>query len=601
MMKTAMFLICVLAVVSCQQQPQRPEASAPPAFSAWADSFADEWVSASPQLGTRTQWFSGGERQEALDRQLTLVGEWDYAYGQALKAQGDRARKGLESLGAIDTRSLTPAEETSAAIIRWSLEDMAALAAFPRHRYVFDQFNGLHLEYVNFLTQTHPIRNAQDVANHQARLEQVAARLDEGIAEARAAAQEGIVPPQIVLQRSIEQIDGLLQKGRNESVFATTLSERMAKATPALPEADRQAALAAAQRTLADAVLPAYRRVRALLLEQQKTASTNVGVWRLPRGSEYYATQLASYTNTRMTADEIHQLGLREVARIEGEMDALLEQLGYANGSVNERYSRLEAALQPKGSGDPRPQILADYEKAVRDAERRAVSVFDRVPKAPIEVRREPAFSEKTAAAHYTLPAPDGSRPGIFWLPLPGPTFQVVRARSLSHHEAVPGHHFQLALAQEMTDLPKYRRLGIFGQTSAFNEGWALYAERLADENGWFEGDVRGRLGYLYSMLWRARRLVVDTGLHAKQWTREQAIDYGIVPQEVERYIAWPGQACSYMVGQLRIVELREQARAALGDKFNIRQFHNVVLGSGSVPLEVLARNVEAWAAGARQ
>jgi uncharacterized protein (DUF885 family) len=320
-------------------------------------------------------------------------------------------------------------------------------------------------------------------------------------------------------------------------------------------------------------------------------------VWRLPRGAAFYAQALATFTNTRLTADAIHAIGLREVARIEGEMDAILRELGYTAGSVRERYEQVEAAMQPKGSADPRPQLLADYVKWVRDAERRAALLFDLRPRAAVDVRREPPFSEKTAAAHYTDPAPDGTRPGVFWVPLPGPTYEMLRTRSLSYHEAVPGHHFQLALQQEMQDLPRYRRLGVFAGSSAYLEGWALYAERLADENNWYEGDPRGRLGYLNSMLFRARRLVVDTGIHAKKWTRQQAIDYGISAQEVERYIVWPGQACSYMIGQLRIAELRNTAQAALGPRFSIKEFHNVVLRSGSVPLEVLGQEVEAWMA----
>jgi uncharacterized protein (DUF885 family) len=281
-------------------------------------------------------------------------------------------------------------------------------------------------------------------------------------------------------------------------------------------------------------------------------------------------------------------------------MDVILRQLGYAAGTITARYQRLEAAIQPQGGGDPRPRILADATRMVRDAEQRAAALFDLRPEAPIDVRREPPFTEKTAAAHYTDPAPDGSRPGVFWLPLPGPTFQLLRLRSLTHHEAVPGHHFQIALQQEIADLPRFRRLGIFGSNSAYIEGWALYAERLADENGWFENDPRGRLGYLNSMLFRARRLVVDTGLHAKRWTRQQAIDYGINAQEVERYVVWPGQACSYMIGQLRIVELREKARSALGPRFDVKAFHNVVLGAGAVPLEVLEEEVNRWAESVR-
>ena len=597
-------LLAVLLLVSAATACGRTDSSAPaPAsadFDAWSERFAAEWVRASPQMATKSQYFMGAE-QDALDRQLAMIGEWDWAFGgKALAARAAQARQGLEALGRFDAAALTPRQRTSAAVIRWSLEDAVTLSGFPEYRYVFDQFNGFQLDLINALTQSHPIRRARDVENYLARLPQVAPRVDEAIAEARTAEAAGILPPRFIVQRMIEQLDGFLKQPARENVFVTTLGTRMAAMPEPMAADARAGSMAAAEKAVAEFVIPAYQRIRALLAEQLPKTNDDAGVWRLPRGEEYYATQLASYTNTRLTADEIHAIGLREVARIEGEMDAILRQLGYANGTVNERYRQLEAAVQPKGPGDPRPQILADAEKWVRDAEKRAALVFDKTPRAPVEVRREPAFSEKTAAAHYTDPASDGSRPGIYYLPLPGPTFELVRMRSLAYHEAVPGHHFQIAMQQEMTDLPKYRRLMIFAGSSAYIEGWGLYAERLADENNWYEGDPRGRLGFLQMQLLRARRLVVDTGIHAKRWTRQQVIDYGFTPQEADRYIVWPGQACAYMIGQLRIIELREKARAALGDRFSIKAFHNIVLETGSVPLEVLGQEVDTWIAAQR-
>ncbi len=550
-----------------------------------------------PQFATRTQYFSG-EEQDALDRQLSLVGEWGSPFGPTTAARrAALARRGLEELAGIPADSLTPIQRTSAALLRWALEDTVASAEFATHNYVFDQFSGLHLDLVNHLTQGHPIRQRRDIENYLVRLALVAPLIDQGISEARAGVDAGVVPPRFILQRTVDQIDGFLKSAPRQNVFVTTFDERIGALGEAIPPADRASFVAAAEKTTAEDVLPAYRRVRDFLAGHLPKATDDAGVWRLPRGDAFYARQLETYTTTRLTPDEIHAIGLKEVARLEGEMDAILRQLGFADGTVNARYAALEKTLQPKGAADPRPAILADNEKWVRDAERRAALVFDLRPKAPVEVRREPAFSERTAAAHYTTPAPDGTQPGVFWLPLPGPPYQVLRTRSLSYHEAVPGHHFQLALQQEMTDLPRFRTRGAISAGSAFVEGWGLYAERLADENGWYEGDLHGRLGYLNSMLFRARRLVVDTGIHAKRWTRQQAIDYGINAQEVERYVVLPGQACSYMIGQLRIVELREKARAAMGPKFLLKEFHNVVLRTGDVPLDVLAREIDAWIA----
>jgi uncharacterized protein (DUF885 family) len=589
-------LVLVAATACGRSESPAPAASSSDDFDAWADGFAEEWVRASPQLATRSQYFSGAE-QDGLDRQLSMIGEWDWAFGS--KAVADRAaqaRRGLEALDRFNTASLTPQQRTSAAVIRWSLEDVVRVAEFPHYRYAFDQFNGFQLDLINALTQSHPIRRGRDVENYLARLTLVAGRVDEAIAEARAAQAAGVLPPRVIIQRMIEQLDGFLKTPARENVFVTTLGTRIASMKDPVSDDVRASSMSAAEKTVDDAIIPAYQRIRTMLQEQLPEATDDAGVWRLQRGTDYYAAQLATYTNTRLTADEIHAIGLREAARIEGEMDTILRQLGYSNGTVNQRYRQLEAAVQPKGPGDPRPQILAEAETWVRDAEKRAALIFDKTPRAPVEVRREPAFSEKTAAAHYTDAASDGSRPGIYYLPLPGPPYELVRMRSLAYHEAVPGHHFQIAMQQE-ADLPRYRRLLVFGGSSAFIEGWGLYAERLADENNWYEGDPQGRLGFLQMQLLRARRLVVDTGIHAKRWTRQQVIDYGITPQEADRYIAWPGQACAYMIGQLRIIELREKARMALGDRFSIKAYHNLVLQTGSVPLEVLGQEVDGWIA----
>jgi uncharacterized protein (DUF885 family) len=280
-------------------------------------------------------------------------------------------------------------------------------------------------------------------------------------------------------------------------------------------------------------------------------------------------------------------------------MDDILKELGYADGTIAARVERLNGTLTLPADPDPREEILAQLDDIVKDAERRSAAVFDLRPRSPVIVKREPAFSEKSAAAHYTQPAPDGSQPGIYWAPLadlsPHVPWLGIGLKSTAYHEAIPGHHFQLAIQQESTDLPRFRKLGAFGYDPAFAEGWALYAEQLCAENDWYAGDLPARLGYLQMQLFRARRLVVDTGLHELQWTRQQAIDYGFTVAEIERYVVWPGQACSYMIGRLRILELRERAKAALGKDFSIKEFHNLVLSGGTLPLDILASEVDCW------
>ena len=570
-------------------------------FDTWADDFAARVVRQNPQLATRSQYFTGAE-QDALDRQLTLSGSYGGTIGvKAAQEAAALARTGLAELNRFPEATLSPRQRTSAAIIRWTLEDTISDAEFAENRFVFDQFNGLHLGLVQFLTSSHPIRNQRDIENYLARLALVAPRLDDGIAEARAAAAAGVLPPRFIVERVLGQLDGFLADPAAKNPFVQTLDERIAKLGDAISLDQRANAVRLAQQEVEATVLPAYRRVRALMAAQLSAAGDEAGAWRLPRGEAYYASNLASMTTTRMTPAEIHAIGLREVARITGEMEKILGELGYKDGTLQSRIEQVNAKVNPPPEPDPRAEILAHVIAVVKDAEKRSAEVFDLRPKAPVTVIREPAFSEASAAAHYSDPAPDGSMPGIYWLPLadlgPRCSWLGTGLKSTAYHEAIPGHHFQLAIQQEKTDLPRYLKLGIFGFNSAYVEGWALYAERLADENGWYEGDLPGRLGFLNMQLFRARRLVVDTGLHAMKWTRQQVIDYGFTPTETERYIVWPGQACSYMIGQLRILELREKAKQELGAKFSIKEFHNLVLGGGSMPLEVLGQEVDRWIA----
>jgi uncharacterized protein (DUF885 family) len=568
-----------------------PASKTNPAFTAWADRFAADAVRIDPELATRTQYFSGAE-QDALDRQLTPRTQAQRAKRAALN------RQGIARLKKFAAGQLDASQRVSAAVMLWALENDVANEPFEDYRFGFNQMSGAHIALVQFMTQTQPLRRAADVPAYLARLEQVSTRIDESIARSRAAAAKSLVPPRFIIERAQAQVDTFLAPAPGQNPLVTALAERSAQLSDLTPQA-RADAVAAATKIVAERVRPAYARVQALLAELHPRAGDVAGVSRLPNGAQSYTRALASNTGTSFTPEQVHAIGLREVARIEAEMDRHLRTLGFAEGSIFDRMAKLDATLQPSaGDGaDARAQILERYAAMERDAAQRSAALFNLRPQAPLEVRREPALTEAAAAAHYTLPAPDGSRPGVFWVPLRGPQFEMTKMRTLSYHEGIPGHHFQLAIQQETTGLPKFRSQRIFGGGSAHSEGWALYTEKLAMENGWYEGDLPGLLGALNSQLFRARRLVVDTGMHAKGWTRQQAIDYGIGAQEVERYIVWPGQACAYMIGMLRIVELREHARAALGPKFSLPAFHDVVLSTGSVPLDVLAKVLDQWIA----
>lgn len=575
-------------------------ARANPEFDAWAEAFTRDWIRAQPMLATQTQYLPA-EEQDALDRQLELRGvDGVPIAADARAAHLERARRGLAELEGFPAASLRPVQRTSAAFLASQLRATLRVAEVSDQGYLFEQFRGVHLGLVSFLTQTHPFRTRRDVENYLVRLERVGPLLELAVTEARERAKRGVVPPSFILTSTLAGLERLLEPPVEKNVFVTTVVKAMER-IDGFSAAERNALAAGAAKIVTGAIRPALENVKALLIEQKAQATDEAGVWKLPRGEAAYKIALEAFTTTTLTAGEIHAIGLREVARIEAQMDELLRGLGYGEGSVQSRYGLLQASLLPPTSPDPRPAMLEEITRVVRDAEKRAEGLFALRPKAPVEVRREPAFTEAGAAARYTPPAPDGSRPGIYWIPLariaPDVIWLGAGTRSVAYHEAVPGHHFQLALQQESTELPRFRRLSAFGFISAFGEGWALYAERIADEAGWYEGDVPGRLGYLSFQLLRARRLVVDTGLHTKKWTRQQAIDYGIQASEVERYIVWPGQACSYMIGQLRILELRDKAKAALGVKFSLPEFHDLVLRTGIVPLDVLGTVVEAWIA----
>ena len=557
-------------------------------FDQWADKVAIEKVGHNPELATSKQYFSGKE-QDALDRKLTP----DTRAFRA--AEVVEAKRALNEMQKFDLSKLSTQQRASAATIAWSLHGTIDNAQFEDYEFVFNQFSGLHVQLVNFMTQTHPIRNKRDVENYLVRLKQVAEKMDTGIANARDAAKRGFLMPSFITQASIGQLDRFLAPKPQENVFVATLVERMGKVKE-LSAAEQAQFAAEASATVERSVIPAFQRTRALLQDELPHTGMDAGLWRLPGGAQAYANRLRQMTTTELTPQQIHELGLAEVARIEKEMDGLFTQLGYTSGTMKERMAKLEKDSQPT-EADPRPMLLARYDSILRDAEQRAKLLFDKVPKAPVIVQREPIFTEKTAAAHYTWPAKDGSRPGIFWAPLPGPEFRINTMRTLVYHEGVPGHHFQIALQQENTSLPRYRQDRVFAAGSAFSEGWALYAEQLAAENGWYGDDIKGHLGQLDQELFRARRLVVDTGLHAMKWTRQQAIDYGVPATEVDRYVAMPGQACSYKIGMLRILQLRAKAQQALGDKFSIKAYHSVVLDTGSVPLTVLEQVVDDWIA----
>ncbi|ODP37617.1 hypothetical protein BFL28_17205 [Sphingomonas turrisvirgatae] len=461
-----------------------------------------------------------------------------------------------------------------------------------------------------FLINNHRIASVADARAYISRITETERVMREVAQTMRDQAAKGIVPPKMVFKPAREDaakvIVGAPFGGGPDS---TVLADFRKKVTALdVPEAEKARLVADAQAALKGPFKRDFDTLFAVLDEIEPKAKGNDGAWSLPNGAAFYATRLAQNTTTDLTADQIHQIGLDQVAAIRAEMEVVKQRIGYS-GSLESFFDavRTDPRFKFPNSDAGREEYLTQARAVIAKMMAAAPRFFHTLPKAPLEVRAVEKWREGTAAvAFYNRPAPDGSRPGIYYVNLANmDQVQKVQLEGIAVHEGAPGHHFQIARAQELPGLPKFRR---FGGYSVYSEGWGLYTERLAKEMGAYT-DPEAEFGMLSLQMWRAIRLVTDTGLHAKRWSREQAIDYfaknssiarADIEREVNRYINNPGQATSYMIGQLKISELRKRAQDALGSKFDIRDFHEVVLGSGAVPLDVLEEEVNRYIAAKR-
>ena len=463
-----------------------------------------------------------------------------------------------------------------------------------------------------FMINNHRVTSVSDAEAYVARLVEAERVMGEISATLRARAAAGVISPVFVFAPTIANTGAIIagapfDDGADNPVWADFQRKVGAlEADAATKErllAEGRAALTGPWRRGYEGVLTALGEVGAQAGAMPDNAG---GVWRLPEGEAFYNARLQLSTTTDLTADQIHEIGLAEVARLQGEMQTIMTRVGFT-GSLQAMFAYLKTdpRFQYPNTPEGKEAYLTDARAFVAQVMAAAPQWFSDLPESALEVRAVEPWREATASiAFYNSPAPDGSRPGIYYVNLSDMT-QVLKPQieGISYHEGAPGHHFQIAWAQEMEGLPRFRRFGGYG---AYAEGWGLYAERLGKEMGFYE-DPYSDFGRLSTELWRAVRLVTDTGLHAKRWSREQAIDYfrrnsllseRDIVKEVERYLTNPGQATSYKIGELKIMELRARAQAALGDRFDIRNFHAVVLGSGSVPLDVLEDQVDAWIEG---
>lgn len=523
--------------------------------------------------------------------------KWDDDTIAAGDAQFEELQEIMASMRLYSDEELSESELISKKIVMELLGNPEQQKKFRFHGYPVNQISGLQISIPRFLDTFHRVKTPEHAENYIARLSKIDTKLEQNMEGLLVREEMGIIPPTFVIDKSLEIMQEFVDQPAQENVLFVSFQEKMEE-SESIDEQQRRDFLAQALEEINSTVYPAYRSYIDYFTALRAKSTPDAGVWKFPDGREFYDYMLKVNTTTNMTADEVHRVGLAEVERIQGEMLEIFAAEGY---DTSLGFSKLindlakEDRFYFSDSGEGRDQILADYEAIIEEIDAGLERAFKSRPKAAVEVRRVPEFSEKTSAgAYYTGPSMDGSRPGIFYANLydikATPKYGM---RTLAYHEAVPGHHYQIATQRELEGVPQFRKQAGF---TAYSEGWALYAERVAWELG-FQEDPYDNLGRLQAELFRGVRLVVDTGIHSKRWTREQAIEYMLtntgmaesdVVSEIERYIVWPGQATAYKVGMMEILRLREEAMTALGDKFDVRDFHEVVLKNGPVPLHVL-------------
>ena len=513
--------------------------------------------------------------------------------------------KHLEVLKKYNPDNLTDAQKVTQKIAIFDTENtINNFENFRFHSYPFNQISGNHLNGVEFMTDTHPIRNFREATDYIKRVSLFDDAMKSDLIWLEEQKKLGIFAPKFVFDHVIRQLKELIAYTDDNNPLMQVFIRKVNVLD--ISTEKKEALFKELSLIIQSEVKTGYELILQYMETNYDQANPYHGVWSLPNGDAFYASRLKSYTTTDYSAEEIHQIGLSEVERIGNRMKEIFILLGY---EVNKPVGQMMNELNENpdflyaDTPDRKQIVIADYNQMVKEAEEDVRPYFERFPISPVEVRAVPEYSEKTAAGgYYQAPSLDGSRPGVFYANLydikQTPTFGM---RTLTFHEAVPGHHFQIALNLENEDLTLYRKMGY--RTSAFTEGWALYSEQLAVEVGMTK-NLFDELGVLQSEMFRANRLVVDTGMHYKKWTREEAMEYmknttGMsdteVRVEIERYIVWPGQATSYKMGMLKILELREKAKETLGDKFDIRKFHTIVLDQGIVPLFILEDIIDDW------
>ncbi|MDT0651003.1 DUF885 domain-containing protein [Autumnicola edwardsiae] len=597
--KKILLLLLIFTVISCKQEQKDVsevdiEQNSEELNEYFEEQFQKE-VNESPMLQTRL-----GIKKN--------YGKWDDFSTEKYAADLNQAKTRLDYIDDIDPQNLNEDVRLSYQLYRQQLENEIEDYNYRFYSYPVNQMFGYHSQLPAFLINMHSIDSISDAEAYILRLRGFPEAFKDIIESLRIREQNQIIPPRFVFDKVIDDSRNIIS-GRpfEKSANTSTLLADFKMKVEALDisEEQEQQLIADAETALLDEVKPAYTELIAFLENQQKRATAEAGVWKFPKGEEFYNNVLKRTTTTNLTAEEIHEIGLNEVARIHREMEGIMKEIEF-EGSLQDffNFMRTDEQFYYEDTEEGRAKYLADAREIIDQMRERLPDLFLTLPEAEIIVKAVEPFREKSAGkAFYQQPAMDGSRPGTFYANLYDikamPTYQL---EALAYHEGIPGHHMQIAIAQELEEVPNFRKFSFY---TAYVEGWGLYSELLPKEIGFYE-DPYSDFGRLAMELWRAVRLVVDTGIHAQNWTREEGIDFYVqntpnaesdAVKMVERHIVMPGQATAYKIGMNKILELREKAKSQLGENFDIKKFHDVVLLNGAIPLNILEQKVDDWIA----
>ncbi|WP_300434692.1 DUF885 domain-containing protein [Christiangramia sp.] len=536
----------------------------------------------------------------------TDYGKWDDFSNLKYAEDLEQAKQRLDHLDKVDTASLNEETKLSFALYKRQVKNEIEDYDFRFYNYPVNQMHGYHAELPAFLINMHQIDSVPDAKAYISRLVGLEKVMNDIIEQLKIREQNGIIPPKFVFDRTLDASRNIIKgKPFTNSAEASTLMEDFSSKIEKLNISKEQKTglINEAETALVDHVQPAYKSLVEFLENQQKRATDEAGVWKFPKGEEFYSNALARVTTTNLSADEIHEIGLNEVARIHGEMEKIMEEVGF-EGTLQDffEFMKTDEQFYYENTDAGKAAYLKEAKNIINAMKTRLPQLFNTRPEADIVVKAVEPFREKSAGkAFYQQPAIDGSRPGTYYANLYDmqamPKYEM---EALAYHEGIPGHHMQIAIAQELDSIPDFRKFSFF---TAYVEGWGLYSEYIPKEIGFYK-DPYSDFGRLAMELWRSCRLVVDTGIHSKKWTRQEAIDYykkntpaaeSACVKMVERHIVMPGQATAYKIGMNKILDLRERAKKELGDNFDIKEFHDVVLTDGALPLTILESRVDSW------